>query len=60
MPNYDFLLTSKLSTLDTKAKIKAHADKTKDMPVNGLMAFVTFYDKLEKLTQNPAVHFLMG
>ena len=23
MPNYDFLLTSKLSTLDTKAKIKA-------------------------------------
>ena len=33
----------------TKAKIKAHADKTKDMPVNGLMAFVTLYDHLERL-----------
>ncbi len=34
----------------TKAKIKAHADKTKDMPVNGVMAFCTFYSGLEKLT----------
>jgi len=33
----------------TKAKIKAHADKTKDMPQNGLLAFCTFYDGLEKL-----------
>mmetsp|Transcript_46092 Transcript_46092/g.133568 ORF Transcript_46092/g.133568 Transcript_46092/m.133568 type:complete len:722 (-) Transcript_46092:66-2231(-) len=33
----------------TKAKIKAHADKTKDMPGNGLMAFCTFYDQLERL-----------
>jgi hypothetical protein len=32
-----------------KAKIKAHADKTKDMPTNGIMAFCTFYDQLEKL-----------
>ncbi|MEV6769381.1 hypothetical protein AB0N05_12230 [Nocardia sp. NPDC051030] len=32
-----------------KAKISAHADKTKDMPVNGIMAFCTFYDGLEKL-----------
>ncbi|MEZ4364098.1 MAG: hypothetical protein R3B48_28250 [Kofleriaceae bacterium] len=32
-----------------KAKISAHADKTKDMPGNGLMAFCTFYDGLEKL-----------
>ncbi|OKK21124.1 hypothetical protein AMK16_12275 [Streptomyces sp. CB00455] len=33
----------------SKAKISAHADKTKDMPVNGVMAFCTFYDGLEKL-----------
>ena len=33
----------------TKAKIKAHADKTKDMPENGLIAFCTFYDQLDKL-----------
>jgi alkylated DNA repair dioxygenase AlkB len=29
----------------TKAKIKAHADKTKDMPKNAIMAFCTFYDR---------------
>eukprot|EP00930_Biecheleria_cincta_P001071 TRINITY_DN102236_c0_g1_i1.p1 TRINITY_DN102236_c0_g1~~TRINITY_DN102236_c0_g1_i1.p1 ORF type:complete len:728 (-),score=116.47 TRINITY_DN102236_c0_g1_i1:192-2375(-) len=33
----------------TKAKIKAHSDKTKDMPQNGIMAFCTFYDQLDKL-----------
>ncbi len=33
----------------TKAKISAHADKTKDMPTNGIMAFCTFYDQLDKL-----------
>ncbi len=33
----------------SKAKISAHADKTKDMPVNGVMAFCTFYDRLDKL-----------
>ena len=32
-----------------KAKIKQHADKTKDMPVHGIMAFCTFYDKMYKL-----------
>jgi hypothetical protein len=32
-----------------KAKISSHADKTKDMPVNGIMAFCTFYDRLDKL-----------
>lgn len=32
-----------------KAKISAHADKTKDMPRNGIMAFCTFYDRLDKL-----------
>lgn len=33
----------------TKAKISAHSDKTKDMPTNGIMAFCTFYDGLDKL-----------
>lgn len=33
----------------TKAKISPHADKTKDMPVDGIMAFCTFYDDLDKL-----------
>jgi len=30
-----------------KAKIKAHSDKTKDMPNNGLLAFCTFYDSFK-------------
>lgn len=29
---------------EIKAKIKAHADKTKDMPRDGLIAFCSFYD----------------
>ncbi|MCA9719460.1 MAG: hypothetical protein KC468_32645, partial [Myxococcales bacterium] len=33
----------------TKAKINGHADKTKDMPANGIMAFCTFYDQLDGL-----------
>ncbi|WP_330332799.1 hypothetical protein OHS33_25850 [Streptomyces sp. NBC_00536] len=33
----------------SKAKISSHADKTKDMPVNGIMAFCTFYDQVDKL-----------
>ncbi len=33
----------------SKAKISAHADKTKDMPGNGVMAFCTFYEGLDKL-----------
>jgi hypothetical protein len=33
----------------SKARISAHADKTKDMPINGIMAFCTFYDQLDKL-----------
>ncbi|WP_343618413.1 hypothetical protein [Flavobacterium sp.] len=36
---------------DVKSKIKAHSDKTKDMPKSGLIAFTTFYasnfDKLK-------------
>ncbi len=34
----------------TKARISAHADKTKDMPHNGIMAFCTFYDGLDGLS----------
>lgn len=30
---------------ETKAKIPAHSDKTKDMPQDALIAFCTFYDK---------------
>lgn len=37
-----------------KAKIKAHADKTKDMPQDGIMAFCTFYDRLDAL--RPLAH----
>jgi hypothetical protein len=37
----------------TKAKISSHADKTKDMPVGGIMAFCTFYDGLGTLRPVP-------
>jgi len=30
---------------EKKAKIKDHSDKTKDMPIEGLMAFCTFYNQ---------------
>ncbi|MFE5833978.1 hypothetical protein ACFQ8W_27560 [Streptomyces sp. NPDC056508] len=33
----------------SEARISSHADKTKDMPVNGIMAFCTFYDRLDGL-----------
>ncbi len=40
---------------DHKAKIKAHSDKTKDMPVNGLMAFCTFYKDISLIPRtNPS------
>ncbi|MEU0556387.1 hypothetical protein [Dactylosporangium sp. NPDC006015] len=45
----------------SKAKISAHADKTKDMPGNGVMAFCTFYDGLDKLRPlGPFDHGLNG
>ncbi|HVJ18720.1 MAG TPA: hypothetical protein VM686_25035 [Polyangiaceae bacterium] len=44
----------------TKARISAHADKTKDMPVNGIMAFCTFYDGLGTLTPLPDDAFDYG
>ncbi len=47
---------TKVNGKEKKAKIKQHADKTKDMPRNGLMAFCTFYsfDKFNvKEIRNP-------
>ncbi|WP_042444994.1 hypothetical protein [Streptacidiphilus jiangxiensis] len=47
----------------SKAKISAHADKTKDMPANGIMAFCTFYDglgELEPLTADGFDHGVKG
>jgi hypothetical protein len=44
----------------TKAKISAHADKTKDMPTSGIMAFSTFYDGLDRLAPLAADPFDRG
>ncbi|MEU1283401.1 hypothetical protein [Kitasatospora sp. NPDC005856] len=47
----------------SKARISAHADKTKDMPANGIMAFCTFYDRLDglqPLTEDAFDHGLKG
>nr|BFE59712.1 hypothetical protein GCM10020063_042380 [Dactylosporangium thailandense] len=44
----------------SKAKISAHADKTKDMPGNGIMAFCTFYDRLDALRPLPGDPFDLG
>ncbi|MFF2009639.1 hypothetical protein ACFVWY_11260 [Streptomyces sp. NPDC058195] len=52
-----------LATADrkqSKAKISAHADKTKDMPANGIMAFCTFYDRLDGLKPLPDDPFDYG
>ena len=43
-----------------KAKIKEHSDKTKDMPVNGLMAFCTFYDNDELKISEKSGHAFKG
>ncbi len=37
---------------DKKAKIKAHSDKTKDMPRSGLIAFCTFYQETSNNQQS--------
>lgn len=39
-----FNTRNETSNKETKAKISRHSDKTKDMPSNGLLAFVSFYD----------------
>jgi len=47
-----YLNKKKDNLKEVKAKIKAHSDKTKDMPKEGLIVFCTFYDKnnFENLT----------
>lgn len=40
-----YLNKKKDNLKEVKAKIKAHSDKTKDMPKEGLIVFCTFYDK---------------
>ena len=44
---YENTKKSDESKKEIKAKIKAHSDKTKDMPKEGLIAFCTFYDRTE-------------
>ncbi|MEU8879377.1 hypothetical protein [Streptomyces hydrogenans] len=47
----------------SKARISAHADKTKDMPADGIMAFCTFYDGLDRLrpsADDPFDHGVKG
>lgn len=44
----------------TKARIKEHSDKTKDMPPNSIMAFCTFYDNTDKLKPMPNDQYDLG
>ncbi|XIE79214.1 hypothetical protein AB6O49_16550 [Streptomyces sp. SBR177] len=44
----------------SKARISSHADKTKDMPVDGVMAFCTFYEGLDALRPLPEDPFDLG
>ena len=49
-PNLNHVLAqvynnSVINGKEKKARIKGHSDKTKDMPDNGIIAFVTFYDQ---------------
>jgi hypothetical protein len=48
------------TTRQIKAKISAHADKTKDMPAHGIMAFCTFYNHVEKLKPLPQDPYDLG
>ncbi len=41
---YENIAKTEESDKEIKAKIKAHSDKTKDMPQEGIIAFCTFYD----------------
>ncbi|MEL1255243.1 hypothetical protein AAEO57_15750 [Flavobacterium sp. DGU38] len=51
---YENKLKSEDNAKEVKSKIKAHSDKTKDMPKDGIIAFCTFYDKsnFNQLTQS--------
>ncbi|SEO26778.1 hypothetical protein SAMN05444671_0501 [Flavobacterium sp. CF108] len=41
---YENKVKSDENSKEVKSKIKAHSDKTKDMPKEGIIAFCTFYD----------------
>lgn len=51
---YENKIKSDNNSKEVKSKIKAHSDKTKDMPKDGVIAFCTFYDKsnFNHLTQS--------
>lgn len=49
---YDEDMPNTHTRKEKKAVIKAHSDKTKDMPRNALMAFCTFYKDFSSLQQN--------
>lgn len=48
---YENKMKTEVNVKEVKSKIKAHSDKTKDMPKDAIIAFCTFYDKtnFEKL-----------
>lgn len=48
---YENKMKTEVNVKEVKSKIKAHSDKTKDMPKDGIIVFCTFYDKtnFEKL-----------
>lgn len=51
---YENKFKSDETTKEKKAKIKAHSDKTKDMPKHGLIAFCTFYNDLDIANLKPS------
>ena len=51
---YENTKKSEENKKERKAKIKAHSDKTKDMPKDGLIAFCTFYDRTDFAELNPS------
>lgn len=51
---YENTKKSEQSQREIKAKIKAHSDKTKDMPKEGLIAFCTFYDRTDFAELSPS------
>lgn len=44
---YENKVRNESNEKEVKSKIKAHSDKTKDMPTEGLIVFCTFYDKTD-------------
>jgi len=48
----NYYVNNGIKIKEKKAKIKEHSDKTKDMPKNGLIVFVTFYNSNKKINDN--------